>query len=378
MRHLLHPQPRPLALWLATLCAAGALAAETPPTPQAAVDAQLDRLRTNIETLVAQADFDRLVVLGDALDFAGGELGTERVVKGAPYCADAIHETVQWLPDGAGGAPNRIVRQQSTRLCRDGEGRTRQEVERGGRKLVYLRDPVGRESWVLDPERKTARRLGDMRTLGLDTTAIRENAERLRELARSAAERATRGLGMPSAAPASPAPPTPPRPPMPPLPPMPPMPVIISGPDDANGAGPGRHEVRVMRLNRDGESSEWVMPPAAVQWRAQNWAPRGSGSVTPLGGKEVEGVRANGERTSWTIEAGKVGNEKPILITREVWTAPDLMVTVSSRDFDPRNGEINYRLKNLKRGEPDAALMKVPSDFSKPARPSPRASGPTG
>ena len=56
--------------------------------------------------------------------FAGFELGRERVVKGAPYCADAVHETIQPLADG-----NRIVRKQSTRLCRDGEGRTRREVQ---------------------------------------------------------------------------------------------------------------------------------------------------------------------------------------------------------------------------------------------------------
>jgi hypothetical protein len=95
--------------------------------------------------------------IGDeALAFAGRELDAERVVKGAPYCATAVHETVQLLTDG-----NRIVRKQSTQLCRDGEGRTRREVQREGRPaLVYLNDPVARERWVLDPERKTARKLG--------------------------------------------------------------------------------------------------------------------------------------------------------------------------------------------------------------------------
>jgi hypothetical protein len=118
--------------------------------------------------------------------------------------------------------------------------------------------------------------------------------------------------------------------------------------------------------------------PAAVQWRAQTLAPRGAGAVTPLPGRDIDGLRANGVRTNWVIEAGKVGNEKPIQMTREVWTSPDLMVTLSSRDFDPRSGEVNYRLKNLKRGEPEAALMRVPADFTKPTRPAPRASGPTG
>ena len=110
----------------------------------------------------------------------------------------------------------------------------------------------------------------------------------------------------------------------------------------------------------------------AVQWRSQAFAPRGAGSVTPLAPKDIEGLRTHGERTSWVIEAGKVGNEKPIQITREVWMSPELMVTVSSRDFDPRSGENNYRLKNLRCGEPEVGLMRVPADFAKPARPSPR------
>jgi hypothetical protein len=369
----MNPKPhsrRCLALLLAGLCASPAFAADAP----SVTENLLPQLPPQFEQIVAQAQMEaeRFFVLGDGFDMAaGGELGSERVVKGAPYCADAVHESVQWLPDGQGGAPNRIVRQQSTRLCRDGEGRTRQEVDRGGRKIVYLRDPAARESWVLDPERKTARRLGlasdiRVRVPDTDSPAWREYGEHMREFGRQMAERARNGtMG------------TAPTPPVPPLPPMPPQPVIVS-PADAGASGAQRSEVRVLRTNRDGESPEWALPPMAIQWRAGSLAPRGAGSVSPLGAKDVEGVRANGERTSWVIEAGKLGNEKPIQITREVWTSPDLMVTVASRDFDPRSGETNYRLKNLKRGEPDAALMRVPADFSKPTRPSPRASGAAG
>jgi hypothetical protein len=42
-------------------------------------------------------------------------------------------------------------------------------------------------------------------------------------------------------------------------------------------------------------------------------------------------------------------------------------LTVSAnyaRGEDPRSGETVYRLINLKSGEPDAALFKVPSDFT--------------
>ena len=329
----------------------------------------------------AQADMERQrASFSDngeqTLFFAAGELGSERVVKGAPYCADAVHETVQWLPDGSGGAPNRIVRQQASRLCRDSEGRTRQEIAPSGRTVVYLRDPVSRESWVLDPERKSARRLArGPGGVGLDITdggAMREFSERVREWARGMAEAARNNRLTP------PTPPTPPSPPTPPTaatPPAPPTPVMITRNDDAHRQA----EVHLLRLpaGADMPTMEWAVPPP-VQWRAHSAAPRGAGSVSPLPARDIEGLRANGERTTWVIEAGKVGNDKPIQITREVWTAPDLMLTMSSRDFDPRSGEVNYRLKGLKRGEPDAALMRVPADYKQPARPSSKASAPTG
>jgi len=116
--------------------------------------------------------------------------------------------------------------------------------------------------------------------------------------------------------------------------------------------------------------------PPAIAFQAHAQAPRGPGVLSPLGSKDIEGLKANGERTTWTIEAGRIGNEKPIQITRDVWTSPELMLTVQSRDFDPRRGEVNYRLVNVRRGEPDPALMRVPADFQ--TTPSARASAPKG
>jgi hypothetical protein len=322
-------------------------------------------------------------VLRAAPGGVGENMANERVVKGAPYCAEAVHQTVQWLPDGSGGAPNRIVREHTTLLCRDGEGRTRQELQRGSSKLVYLRDPVARESWLLDTERKTARRT-DSRRMGhssVDGDACCGYGERMKEWARSITDKSRGPAGgatgvLPPHPPSAPAATTPTTAPMAPVAPMPPTPVVIS-----RSEGGGRDvEVNVIRMrNPAGHgAADWGLPPPPVLWRAQTLAPRGAGTVTPLGVKEIEGQRAHGERTAWVIEAGKVGNEKPIQITREVWTAPDLMITLSSRDFDPRSGEVNYRLRNIKRGEPEAALMRVPVDYRLPGRPGGKASGPTG
>ncbi len=295
----------------------------------------------------------------------------ERLVKGAPYCADAVHESVQPLLDADGSVGNRIVRQTRTRLCRDGEGRTRQELERQGRKLAYLRDPVSREAWVLDAERKTARGLaaggGEPMAWSFnemaDGPAWRDYAERVREWARSLADRARPASGRPASAP--PASSTPPA-------------AGAAAPRDAEIVAIVRrardeaagHDVdmRVLRLQGSGPPAlpQLAVPPG-VSSTAAAFAPRGAGALTSLGARKIEGLDVNGERTSWTIAAGKVGNERPIVVVRDVWTSPDLMLTVQSRDFDPRRGENNYRLLNIKRGEPDAALMKVPPDYSRSA-----------
>ena len=71
--------------------------------------------------------------------------------------------------------------------------------------------------------------------------------------------------------------------------------------------------------------------------------------------RDIEGVRAEGTRTTMTIPAGQIGNELPINIVSERWFSPDLKVLVMSRQSDPRFGETTYRLTNLSRAEPPFA-----------------------
>jgi hypothetical protein len=386
---------------------------------------------------------------GDSAEFAAQELAGQRVVKGAPFCADAVHEAVQWLPDPQGGPANRIVQQQSSRLCRDGEGRVRQEVERAGQRRVYLHDPVAQESWALDPVARTARRLGVAETARrggvalpvppIDASAWREYGERMREWQRQLLERLRHLSPGRPLAPADGSgaglPPSPPA--MPPLPALPgatagasagaataapapvPAPVLVqaqatvqthagdgparpvapspqspqslqSPPSPQVGqGGPSVHlgqmgqmgqmgplgqiELRILHLDPAARDQPPV-PPGLTQ-RAIRLAPRGPGVTTALPSREQDGLRLDGERTSWTIEAGRIGNERPIVISREVWRSPELLLVITSRDIDPRSGETAYRLTNLKRGEPDAALMKVPPDYEPRGRPAPAARG---
>jgi hypothetical protein len=83
-----------------------------------------------------------------------------------------------------------------------------------------------------------------------------------------------------------------------------------------------------------------------------------------LAGRIIEGVRADGTRTTTTIAAGAIGNDLPIVITSEEWKSPDLQVLVLTQHSDPRSGESTYRLVNIVRAEPDASLFQVPPDYT--------------
>src|SRR5450759_5728818 len=70
----------------------------------------------------------------------------ERAVKGAPYSSDTIVGSSQTLADG-----NRIARQTTGRVYRDGEGRTRREEDRqDGTVRISITDPVAGVAYSLD------------------------------------------------------------------------------------------------------------------------------------------------------------------------------------------------------------------------------------
>jgi hypothetical protein len=73
-----------------------------------------------------------------------------KVVKGAPFSADIINESIQTLSDG-----NRIVQRSNTRIYRDSEGRVRREEDRPS-PAISITDPVNGMSFTLDPENHVA------------------------------------------------------------------------------------------------------------------------------------------------------------------------------------------------------------------------------
>ncbi|HYO79911.1 MAG TPA: hypothetical protein VES20_00800, partial [Bryobacteraceae bacterium] len=60
----------------------------------------------------------------EMIEFVHNEFALgSKVVKGAPYAAEAVTETVQTLGDG-----NRIVHKSTVQMARDGQGRTRRDL----------------------------------------------------------------------------------------------------------------------------------------------------------------------------------------------------------------------------------------------------------
>ena len=83
-----------------------------------------------------------------------------------------------------------------------------------------------------------------------------------------------------------------------------------------------------------------------------------------LGTRDIEGLQADGTRTTVTIPAGAIGNVAPIEIVSERWFSPELKTVVLSRRSDPRFGETTYRLERIVRTDPPAELFQVPADFT--------------
>lgn len=83
-----------------------------------------------------------------------------------------------------------------------------------------------------------------------------------------------------------------------------------------------------------------------------------------LGTKTMDGLTVQGTRRIRTIPVGQIGNDKPIVITRDEWYSPDLQMVISSTRSDPRFGTTTFRLTNINRSEPPQSLFMVPQDYT--------------
>jgi hypothetical protein len=242
----------------------------------------------------------------DTITFVGFEAGLgNQALTGAPYSATITSEFVQTLSDG-----NKIERKATTNVYRDGQGRTRREqtlpaigqysATSGAPRAIFINDPVARVNYVLDPNRKIARKM------------TRPNIQILRGGPDGGPERGV---------------------------------AIGPGP---GGPGPGGNPpqagtARAQRLQRRQDQNV---------------------TSESLGSQNIEGILVQGTRVTRTIPAGTVGNQNPIQVTSERWYSPDLQINLLVKNVDPMRGTTTTTLSNIRRDEPAASLFQVPSDYT--------------
>ena len=269
-------------------------------------------------------------------------------VKGAPYSAEEVNETNQMLADGT-----RIHRENRTTVYRDSEGRTRRETPDN----ITITDPVANVTYFLDPKTMTGQKLpmasGNFTFLrstagvpikgeaastfsfhttvdGPTTISVNGTPLEEKELAEAMAKAKASGSTQTFTYDRR---------------------EITTTVGSGSGAGAG---VGVATAARTRAMGGVIM--------ADKMAFRKSAGES-IGKQMIEGVNAEGTRNVSTIEAGAIGNDRPIQVTGESWYSDELQMVVMSKHSDPRTGDESFRLTNISRSEPGAYLFQAPAGY---------------
>jgi hypothetical protein len=116
------------------------------------------------------------------------------------------------------------------------------------------------------------------------------------------------------------------------------------------------------RPGRGGQAAGSNQPMARLR-QGRGAAARQNIKTESLGRQTIEGVPADGTRTTMTIAAGQMGNEQPIQMVTERWYSADLQTVVLSKRTDPRMGETVSRVTNISRSEPPNSLFEPSADY---------------
>jgi hypothetical protein len=279
--------------------------------------------------------------------FVSSEMSIDgKLVKGAPYSAQAVSESVQTL---AGG--NRIVRQNTSLIYRDSEGRTRREqtisvvggytAADGPAQTTFINDPVAGVNYILDAKNRTARKIDYGAKMAAEKKVVdakMADAKKI-EIMKMEGGKVRTSEGDPAVV------------------------EKIAAEKAAAAAGGFVYEMKV------GGAMAGPRGPQGMVMKKTD--PKNTRKES-LGKQTVEGVEAEGTRMITTIPAGEIGNEQPIEIVSESWYSSELQAVIMSKQTDPRFGENTYRLTNINRSEPPHSLFEVPSDYTiQEAGPSP-------
>jgi len=282
--------------------------------------------------LFAAAIHGQVIGSGGGGIFYPGMAGA--AVTGAPYSADEINEHEQTLVDGTHIHQKLSV----AHHYRDSQGRTRVERQFTGNPrienapvMVEINDPVAGYRYNLDAQSKTAHRV-----------SIRNFATP--PVPRAPSTSARPAVGAVLSLQVSPVP----------VQTTQVVPQILPVPVNA---GP-QVAIAASRVGVAGVSGPVPLPAGAQQ------AGMPEIKNERLDPQTIEGVLAEGHRTTMTFPIDSEGNDRPIVRTSETWMSPDLKIMMLSKSSDPRSGESNVRITNLRRGEPDSTLFQVPADYT--------------
>jgi hypothetical protein len=263
-------------------------------------------------TMVAQGPPDPVPMVAGAMQLPdkGAMLGMHlennmdtAPVKGAPFCATVATDHTQSFADG-----NRIHTTENSTLCRDSEGRIRRDAslnllgaspQASATKLITILDPVAGVRYMLDSENKVAHKMTLLAPGGASDPGL--------------PPRGGQTFIMRSA---------------------------------GGGEGPGFSTNINVMYKKPGQDSDEPTP-----------------ATENLGDQTINGIHATGTRMTTTIPSGKMGNDKPIVVTSERWYSSDLKATVMTKHDDPWAGELKTEFTNVNTAEPDPSLFTVPGDY---------------
>ena len=97
---------------------------------------------------------------------------------------------------------------------------------------------------------------------------------------------------------------------------------------------------------------------------AQKSAAKDDPAPEDLGTSQIEGFTVQGTRSTHIMNAGVIGNDKPIATTTERWFSTEFKVDLVNISENPEAGKHVRKLVNIRAGEPDPLLFQVPPDFT--------------
>jgi hypothetical protein len=82
-----------------------------------------------------------------------------------------------------------------------------------------------------------------------------------------------------------------------------------------------------------------------------------------LGKQFISGVETVGLHDATTYNAGVFGNDRPVIVDREVWYSPQLDLNLLSVRSDPQSGKQTFAARDVVLGDPDPSLFVFPAGF---------------